>query len=106
MHASSFTLLARLRVCFIVLIEGIRQPNGVNTPSPGLMKMPQGDFASDLGAVSTEALNASNVVLGMDLSAGHSGVMRGSFGGIRILSKEFGSLGMFCDVAVHMNGAL
>ena len=38
--------------------------------------------------------------------SGHSGVIRWSFGGIRILLGEFGSLGIFCDVAVHMNGAL
>ena len=38
--------------------------------------------------------------------SGHSGVIRWSFGGIRILLREFGSLGIFCDVAVHMTGAL
>ena len=73
-------------------------------PTPWPMKMPQGDFAPDLGAASTEAANASNLVLEMDLSGGSFGVMRGSFGGIRIPLKEFGSLVMFCDVAVHMKG--
>ena len=53
-----------------------------------------------------EALNTSNMVVEMDISGGQSGVIRRSFGGIRILLREFGSLAMFCDVAVHMNGEL
>ena len=51
------------------------------------------------GMTELGAQKASNLVVDMDISGR-------SFGGIRILLKEFGSLGIFCDVAVHMNGAL
>ena len=37
---------------------------------------------------------------------GNSGVIRRSFGGIRILWREFGRLDLVCDVAVHMKHAL
>ena len=37
---------------------------------------------------------------------GNSGVIRWSFGGIRILWREFGRLDLVCDVAVHMKRAL
>ena len=37
---------------------------------------------------------------------GNSGVIQRSFGGIRILWREFGCLDLFCDVAVHMKRAL
>ena len=67
-------------------------------------------FSLEFGCVAPEtaldALNTSNMVVEMDISGGHSGVIRRSFGGIRILFKEFGTLAMFCDVAVHMNGPL
>ena len=37
---------------------------------------------------------------------GNSEVIRRSFGGIRILWREFGRLDLACDVAVHMKRAL
>ena len=53
-----------------------------------------------------DALQAAFLGLEPGMREGNSGIIQGEFGGIRILSREFGSLGMFCDVAVHMNGAL